>query len=176
MGQTIKQEIERKFLVNDLLMDILSYSKYEIEQSYLSEPNEKNSIRVRRYSDGRCYMEIKGPGQKSRKEIGFKLTLEEYLDLRTENAVVKSRFKVPSVTAPGMIVFVDIFGGNLMGLKLAEVEVLSKKDEHIIDNYVPDAFLGREVTYDKRYSNRRLAFSQKRPSENKFIMLRKMGL
>ena len=164
MGKTIKQEIERKFKVKRLPYDIKNYNSAKIEQSYLNGEFDRNTIRVRKYEDGRCYLEIKGPGTLSRQEIGFKITIEEYEQLKTSNEIKKTRYKIPSLTTPGMIIFVDVFEGELSGLILAEVEVVEEDKKNIIIDYVPDSFLGREVTDDLRYTNHKLSFSQKIPN------------
>jgi adenylate cyclase len=48
----------------------------------------------------------------------------------------------------------DVYGGDLEGLVVAEVEFASEEDADAFD---PPAWLGREVTDDPRYKNQRLA-------------------
>lgn len=53
---------------------------------------------------------------------------------------------------------IDVFAGHHRGLVIAEVEMQSETD----DPKLP-AWLGREVTGDKRYSNQSLATQRSRP-------------
>lgn len=67
----------------------------------------------------------------------------------------KYRYLVP---VAGEIFEVDVFGGDLVGLVVAELELPSE------DHPVPQAsWLGKEVTDDPRYRNSALALDQKVP-------------
>jgi CYTH domain-containing protein len=66
--------------------------------------------------------------------------------------VVKTRYLVP--LEDGLTAEVDDYAGDLAGLMTAEVEFPSAEASA---EFVPDAWLGQEVTGDERYANRSLA-------------------
>ena len=63
----------------------------------------------------------------------------------------KERFRLER---DGRTIELDVYGGDLDGLVVAEVEFESEQESA---DYNPPAWLGREVTGDERYANRRLA-------------------
>lgn len=147
-------EIERKFLVDLPEQAIRLASKsYDIFQGYISDDPER-TVRVR-IRDKQGFINIKGISSEdgsTRKEWEQQISLEDAHALKSfclADTVHKTRHLVPH----GRHVFeVDVFGGNLKGLVLAEVE-LSDINEEI---NLP-AWLGEEVTADKRYYNSYLA-------------------
>ena len=142
-------EIERKFLVTDDSYKALAYHSDRIAQGYLCREGG-NSTRVRVRGD-KGFLTIKGPsldGGLSRfeweKEIS---TCEawELLKLCHGGIIDKVRYLVKH----GEHVFeVDEFLGDNEGLVVAEVELGS-----IDEVFEKPAFLGKEVTGDKRYYN-----------------------
>ena len=145
-------EIERKFLVTDSSYKDLSYSAHRIRQGYLcSDRGRTVRIRVR---DEEAFITIKGPsadGGLSRYEFEQSIPMADALKLLTmcqPGLIDKTRWLVKS----GRHTFeVDEFHGDNEGLVMAEVELNADDEE-----YVKPAFVGREVTGDRRYYNSQL--------------------
>lgn len=142
-------EIERKYLVNKV-PDSFTL-KNEIEQGYI---NSSPTIRIRR-SDDEFFLTVKGSGLLAREEFEMRITGEEYASLlsKVETRIIKKdRYLIPiggSLTAE-----LDIYHDFLEGLKTVEVEFESVEDS---EAFAPPEWFGREVTYDKGYSNGSLA-------------------
>lgn len=141
-------EIERKFLVAGEYKS-LATSCSRIVQGYISSQRGR-TVRVR-LRDDRGYLTIKGPsaaGGLSRYEFEKEITKDEALSLLRlcePGLIDKKRWLVPQ----GDHVFeVDEFFGDNEGLVMAEVELRSEDED-----YVRPAFLGREVTGDRRFYN-----------------------
>ena len=144
------QEIERKFLVTgDYRSSATSSSR--IAQGYIC--SDGRTVRVRIRGD-RGYLTIKGPspdGGLSRYEWETEISLDDARDLMKlcrGGVIDKTRYLVPF---GGHTFEVDEFYGDNEGLVVAEVE-LSSPDEP----FERPAFLGREVTGDRRYYNAQL--------------------
>lgn len=141
-------EIERKFLVaGDFKSLATSHSR--IMQGYICSQRGR-TVRVR-LRDEKAYLTIKGPsfnGGLSRYEFEKEITKDEGLSLMRlcEVGIIdKIRWLVPV----GRHIFeVDEFFGENEGLIVAEVE-LEKEDEA----FERPAFLGEEVTGDRKYYN-----------------------
>lgn len=141
-------EIERKFLVaGDFKSLATSHSR--IMQGYICSQRGR-TVRVR-LRDEKAYLTIKGPsfnGGLSRYEFEKEITKDEGLSLMRlcEAGIIdKIRWLVPV----GRHTFeVDEFFGENEGLIVAEVE-LEKEDEA----FERPAFLGEEVTGDRKYYN-----------------------
>lgn len=148
-------EIERKFLVN--APDWRAQAEeppQRLRQGYLAL-TERAVIRVRIADDGRAWLGIKehriGP---SHAEYEYPIDAgeaRELLNLCDGAPIEKIRFRVHS----GPHVWeIDEFHGENEGLILAEIE-LGAPDEH----FERPAWLGREVTADRRFYNAALAFT-----------------
>jgi len=145
-------ETERKFLVLSDDYKKLATSHSRIKQGYIcSERGRTVRIRMR---DEKFYLTIKGPshnGGLSRYEFEKEVSKDEGLSLFMicEPGIVdKTRWLVPS----GAHTFeVDEFHGENDGLVMAEVELKSEDEA-----YVAPAFIGKEVTGDRRYYNSQL--------------------
>lgn len=144
-------EIERKFLVVGEFRD-QAYSHSRIRQGYISSGNGK-TVRVR-IRDDRGYLTIKGPSDQAglaRYEFETEISLsdaEDLMKLCEPGIIDKTRYLVRS----GSHVFeVDEFYGDNEGLVMAEVE-LHSEDE----TFQKPAFIGPEVTGDRRYYNAHL--------------------
>ncbi|MBQ8656148.1 MAG: CYTH domain-containing protein [Prevotella sp.] len=142
-------EIERKFLVLDQSFKHEAYAHSSIKQGYICSERGR-TVRVRRRDD-KAYLTIKGPsldGGLSRYEFEKEITTEEaeqLFCLCEPGVVEKTRWLVKS----GAHTFeVDEFSGDNAGLIMAEVE-LGSADEA----FVKPAFIGDEVTGDRRYYN-----------------------
>lgn len=141
-------EIERKFLVKGPFKELASSSS-RIMQGYISSMKGR-TVRVR-IRDEKGYLTIKGPSDQGglvRYEFEKEISLQDARDLMKicEPGIIdKTRYLVPY---EGHIFEVDEFYGENEGLILAEVE-LNAPDE----SFERPAFLGREVTGDRRFYN-----------------------
>jgi adenylate cyclase len=141
-------EIERKFLVKGEFKD-LAQSHSRIAQGYICSGNGR-TVRVR-IRDNKGYLTIKGPSGEagiSRYEFEKEITLSEAQELMAicEPGIIdKTRWLVPY---ENHLFEVDEFYGDNEGLLMAEVE-LKSEDEY----FEKPAFLGREVTGDRRFYN-----------------------
>ncbi len=144
------KEIERKFLVaGDYKQAAVSSS--HIVQGYIGRtPSLTFRIRLR---DERGYLTVKGRTDEagmSRDEWEYEIPAADARELlaHSDGTIEKRRYMVPA----GRHTFeVDEFFGANEGLTMAEVE-LSSPDEA----FERPAWLGDEVTGDKRYYNSQL--------------------
>ena len=145
-------EIERKFLVLDDSYKHEAFSKSHIQQGYIcSERGRTVRIRIR---NERAYITIKGPslnGGLSRYEFEQEIPLDDARKLLTlcdPGIIDKTRWLVKA----GSHTFeVDEFAGDNAGLTVAEVELASEDEA-----FEKPAFIGQEVTGDRRYYNSQL--------------------
>jgi adenylate cyclase len=148
-------EIERKFVV-ELAPEQLLGAGSAIRQGYLSvEPVE---VRVRAQGDAH-ELTVKSLGGLSRAEVTVPLTAGQFEELwpLVGATVEKTRHLVD---LDGAVVEVDVYGGKLAGLVVAEVEFPS---EEAAASFVAPAWLGREVTEDRRFRNAELARAEAPP-------------
>ena len=145
-------EIERKFMVRGNGYRQLAYASDRIKQGYICSGHGR-TVRVR-LRGGRGYLTIKGPsldGGLSRYEFEKEIApdeAEQLFRLCEPGIIDKTRYLVKS----GQHTFeVDEFYGENEGLVMAEVE-LSAPDEP----YEKPAFIGKEVTGDRRFYNSHL--------------------
>ena len=152
-------EIERKYAIRVMPVDLASYPSKKIEQGYLCH---NPTIRIRKsnedyyltYKSGSGVKEKKG-GALIRDEVELPLTEEAYLTLRAKtdgNMVYKTRYLIP--LKDGLTAELDVFEGALNGLVFAEVEF---PDEKTADEFLPPEWLGKELSGDSRFSNYRLS-------------------
>jgi adenylate cyclase len=148
-------EIERKFVV-ELAPEQLLGAGSAIRQGYLSvEPVE---VRVRVQGDAH-ELTVKSLGGLSREEVTVPLTAGQFEELwPLVGATVEKRRHL--VDLDGAVVEVDVYGGKLAGLVVAEVEFPS---EGAAASFVAPAWLGREVTEDRRFRNAELAQAEAPP-------------
>ena len=143
-------EIERKFLVTGDFRPFATSSTH-IAQGYIASGNGR-TVRVRIRGD-KGYLTIKGPSDRAglaRFEWEREITLAEATALMTicePGIVEKTRWLVPA--GDGRHTWeVDVFEGDNEGLVMAEIELESEED-----TFEKPAFIGREVTGDRRYYN-----------------------
>jgi adenylate cyclase len=145
-------EIERRFLVANSDWQASATASRHIAQAYLAVRPE-TSVRVRIKDGKAAWLTIKsGKASVERTEFEYEIPVkdaEELMELRTGIIVEKQRHMV---TVGGAHWEVDVFGGELSGLVIAEIE-LDRSDEA----FDRPAWLGEEVTDDGRYSNAALA-------------------
>jgi adenylate cyclase len=145
-------EIERKFLVAGDRWKAQADRGKRIEQAYLAS-TDKASIRVRIVDDAEAMLTIKSAGSgTSRSEFEYSIPLDdarELMNLREGRVLQKRRHIVPAGKLRWEI---DVFGGDLAGLVIAEIELPSEETD-----FERPSWLGRDVTDDRRYYNASLA-------------------
>jgi adenylate cyclase len=148
-------EIERKFLVLAPPGDLDRHPASAIEQGYVAIDADGTEVRIRR-RDGAAVLTVKSGGSLARVEEELVLdegTFERLWPLTDGRRIEKVRHLIPAET-PGLVVELDVYGGDLDGLVVAEVEFGSEADA---EAFAPPAWLGPEVTGDARFKNQRLA-------------------
>ena len=142
-------EIERKFLLRELPADYGLYEHEVIRQGYAED-----GLRFRQRGDAFF---------RTRK-VGTGMVLEEHESEITRaefdaawpstegRRLEKTRTEVP--LGDGLVAEVDVFLGELAGLRYVEVEF---DDEPAALAFDPPAWFGREVTNELRYRNSALA-------------------
>jgi len=142
-------EIERKFLVTSETFKKEAFVQNRIAQGYLSSvPGRTVRVRIK---GNVGFLTIKGASNESglsRFEWEKEIPLNEakaLLQLCEEGVIDKTRFEVKM----GNHTFeIDEFYGENQGLILAEIELNSETEA-----FEKPAWLGKEVTNDKRYYN-----------------------
>lgn len=146
-------EIERKYLIDkqNLPKDLDRYPCRHIEQGYLcTEP----VVRIRRDNDD-YFLTYKSKGHMVREEYNLPLTKEAYEHLKPKTdgrLIVKDRYMIP--LQDGLTIELDIFGGDLAPLLLAEVEF---PDEAAANAFEPPAWFKEDVTFSSQYHNSTLS-------------------
>ncbi len=150
-------EIERKYLLEKIPFDLSEFRKIEIEQGYISE---NPVIRIRKYNK-EFYLTVKskakGQGKPSfaKEEFEIKLNHEQFTRLQKKvetKYIKKTRYLVP--IGFGLTAELDVYYGELEGLFTVEVEFKSIKQA---ERFSPPHWFGRDLTFDIRYSNNKLA-------------------
>ena len=145
------KEIERKFLIKDILSIPKYVRKSEITQAYISVLPE---VRIRKLNDT-YYRTEKSEGGIIREEREEEISEEEFYKLLPASigiVIHKERFYIE--LSHYLIAEVDIYASPFYPLATVEVEFPSLKQAMSFD--VPEWF-GREVTKDKAYKNKSLA-------------------
>jgi adenylate cyclase len=148
-------EIERKFLVSAAPGDLDRHPASAIEQGYLAIHADGTEVRIRRRA-GAAVLTVKSGGALARVEEELALdeaTFERLWPLTAGRRIEKVRHLIPA-EPPGLVIELDVYGGDLDGLVVAEVEFASEADAAA---FAPPAWLGRDVTGDARFKNQRLA-------------------
>lgn len=156
-------EIERKYLVKDIPLDLSKYEYHELEQGYISV---SPVIRIRK-SDDRYILTVKSKGLLSRQEYELDIERAEYENLlkKTEgNILAKRRYVIPlndtegttgdAATDEALKIELDVFCGLFKGLIYAEVEFPT---EEAAANFTPPTWFGSDVTMDGIYQNSNLS-------------------
>lgn len=146
------QEIERKYLLERLPPGLDDLDATPIAQGYLASDDDVE-VRIRAGGDDRL-LTVKGGHGAVRTEVTVPLTHEQFdalWPLTAGRRLSKRRWVLPD---PAADVEVDVFGGELDGLLLAEVEFESVEASRA---FVPPDWFGAEVTDDERYRNAALA-------------------
>jgi adenylate cyclase len=143
-------EIERKFLVKTDL-----WARPErgtrLVQGYLTTSG-RSTVRVR-IAEDHAFVTIKGRSLGiSRAEFEYEIPVEdaeELLALSETPLVDKVRYLTEH---EGHTFEVDVFAGENAGLVVAEIELSSEGE-----SFASPAWLGREVSFDRRFANSALA-------------------
>lgn len=146
-------EIERKFLVQHL-PDLREAEALRVRQGYLTALTDSTELRLRQMGD-RYYLTQKGGAGRVRQEREVEITKMQFAPFwpATEGRrVEKTRWR--GRLAEGHGFELDLFEGNLKGLRLVEVEF---PNEAAAEAFDPPAWFGPEVTEDKRYGNKWMA-------------------
>ena len=146
-------EIERKFLVRELPPDLGEHPSDPIAQGYLALGDEGLEVRVRRRGRKAVLTVKQGSGlERLEEELPLSRPRFDRLWPLTEGRrIEKVRHVIPH---DALDVELDVYGGSLAGLVVAEIEFGSRDEA---DAFVAPAWLGEEITGDKRYANRTLA-------------------
>ena len=145
-------EIERKYLVRLAPPDLHSWPFEEVRQGYLAIEPDGSEVRVRQHGSN-CVLTYKRGSGAQREEVEIQIDAAQFEMLWPATGyrrVQKRRYRVGAA----QIVLLDVFGGTLSGLLLAEVEFENTAQSAA---YLPPAWLGPDVTADSRYANRNLA-------------------
>lgn len=140
-------EIERKFLISQLPVDLSKQPSHIIEQGYL---NTHPVVRVRRQDD-EYYLTYKGGGMLAREEYNLPLTEKAYEHLLAKadgNLIRKRRYLIP--LDKKLTVELDEFFPPFAPLMLAEVEFPSLEEA---EAFIPPDWFAEDVTYDPAYHN-----------------------
>ncbi|MGX9179207.1 CYTH domain-containing protein [Mesorhizobium sp. BHbdii] len=146
------KEIERKFLVSGNGWRDLVEADIRIRQFYLAATPDR-SVRVRVSNGASAKLTLKfGSKVRERDEFEYPIPLAEAEEMQAfaiGHVIEKTRHHVRH---RGHLYEVDVFGGMLAGLVVAEIET----PEDVPDEMLPD-WLGREVTGEQRFYNASLA-------------------
>jgi adenylate cyclase len=138
------RECERKFLIRELPIDLCDFIKQEVSQCYLIA-NKLFCIRLRKYNDGRKYLDFKFGHGEIKFKIGFSINF-----WINKKCLCKTRYKKH---INNVLMIIDVFTN---GLKIVEIE--SKSHKAIKYFEIPEWF-GEEVTHNPKYRNRYLYFN-----------------
>ena len=150
------KEIERKFLIkNDTWRKSALLKKVNIKQAYISK-NVLHQVRVR-VMDSEATLTIKGPrtGPKglTRDEFEYTIPIKDGVELTKMSVspvISKTRYYVRDAIQE--VWEVDVYKGINRGLVVAEIELADEKQ-----GVKKPAWIGKEVTHDKRYTNTYIA-------------------
>lgn len=140
-------EIERKYLIEQLPEDYLSYPCHQIEQGYLST---HPVVRIRKQDD-KYYLTYKSGGLMVREEYNLPLTQQSYYHLREKAdgfLITKKRYLIPYDDK--LTIELDVFEGKHKGLVMAEVEF---DTEAAANAFTPPDWFGEDVTFSSMYHN-----------------------
>ena len=147
------QEIERKFLVQELPKNLARFPHSRIEQGYLALGAGGLQVRLRRAGQKHSLTYKRETGR-VRHEREVVLTPEQFAVLWPATfgqRLTKIRYDVPFGKH---VIEIDIYRGRHQGLVVAEVEF---QNDRAARAFRPPPWLGKDVTGSPRYSNVLLA-------------------
>lgn len=143
-------EIERKFLVKEMpCLD--GCEKSEIVQGYISLTPE---TRIRK-RDNQYYLTIKGEGDVVREETESVVSEKEGKELFSQvesKLIEKTRYLI---NIGKYIAELDIYKNHLEGLVVVEVEFETEQEA---ENFTPPTWFGEDISKNKEYRNKVLAY------------------
>jgi len=145
-------EIERKFLVERVPEGLDAGEP--IHQGYLAIADDGVEVRVRRRGEATVLTVKSGPAM-VRTEEEFAIDerrFEALWELTNGRRLSKTRHLIP--LDDGLTAELDVYAGAHEGLLTAEIEFPSLEAS---EAFTPPAWLGREVTGDKRFAAQALA-------------------
>ena len=148
-------ERERKYVIDTPPQEALDSGGTDFRQGYLAS-DEQRSIRIRDAGAQGCTLTFKAGSGAERTELEWPIERREFdaaWPYTAGQRIAKTRHRIP---AGDHVIELDVFGGTLDGLILAEVEFGSAEELAAFE--APDWF-GRDVTDDSRYTNAVLALS-----------------
>lgn len=154
------QEIERKFLLRELPVDLDHGSGSLIRQAYLCL-EEDREVRIRAQDKRRELTYKRGAGV-VRDEINIPLDASQFEQLWSQTKgrrLEKTRYLY---SYAGFEFELDVYGGELAPLMVAELEFDS---EEAAQRFQPPSFLSREISSETVYKNSRLAMQGKPQQE-----------
>ncbi len=163
-------EIERKYLVEALPADLESRPSEEIEQGYLAVDGPVE-VRLRRHGERPPTLTVKAGAGEARIEqqlVIAETSLDALWPLTSGRRLRKRRYVLPAGAA-GLSIELDVYGGWLRGLTVAEVEFPTLEASAAFQ--APD-WLGREITGDPEYRNQCLATRETRARAERVFRLR----
>lgn len=147
------REIERKFLVKQLPIEIRQARHFPIAQGYLVSETGGRHVRLRKKARTASLTFKAGPAS-SRQEREIRLSAKQFAALWPATAgrrLRKTRYELPW---ENLVIEIDVYHGRNQGLVVAEVEFPSQDSRR---KFKAPSWFGREVTGENRYSNVRLA-------------------
>jgi len=147
-------EVERKFLVWEVPPDLDRHPASAIHQGYLAIDSDGSEVRLRRRAEHTYLTSKRGHGLvRSEAEVEMSEAQFEALWPLTEGRrIEKTRYEISA--GQHLVIELDVYGGGLEGLVVAEVEFPTRAQADAFD--APPWF-GPDVTDDERYKNQRLA-------------------
>lgn len=146
-------EIERKFLVRKLPENLDRYDCKYLEQAYISTAPVIRIRAIKNIANNtkQYVLTVKSEGMLAHQEYELEITESAYNNLmqKTEgNTISKYRYIIP--LEDKLKVELDVFTGDFDGVVMGEIEFPT---EEYAKKYDPPAYLGKEVTFDKRFHN-----------------------
>jgi CYTH domain-containing protein len=146
-------EIERKFLVRKPPQGWRKKNASNVVQGYFSMADKNVEIRLRRKGNEH-FLTVKGGHGNRRLEEEIKISPAQFRSLwpLTRAAqIAKRRYKIP---CDGRTLEMDVYQGPHRGLVTADIEFDSLQESR---SFRPPAWLGTEITGQRRYANQILA-------------------
>jgi CYTH domain-containing protein len=146
-------EIERKFRVPDPPRWLSECRSEAIDQGYVAIAEGGEEVRVRRVEGSSGVLTVKRGQGEERLEVEIELSDDQFRALwpLTEGRRLEKR---RHLVEGEPTIEVDVYGGELEGLVIAESEFPSVEASHRFD---PPDWLGEELTGDAGYANQQLA-------------------
>ncbi len=158
-------EIERKFLIEKLPDLSEAFDVWKIEQAYLADHptlriRKKNDEFILTYKD---HKKTDSTGLETVAVVNEEIEIplpesiyEHLLQKKIGHTVKKTRYLFHLDDKHK--IELDVFEGRLEGLVMAEVEFTDVADAN---SFVPPKWFGKEVSEDKRYTNKSLSGADK---------------